>query len=98
MAKVPAFAKAFAGRWRIIEMDVWDMFGRVMEGGSDRQRLDDGRSVRRPFPPDLSRASSILCLALSPSMLSKFTAALPPASLTTVYSAWRSRSSACPMH
>lgn len=24
MAKVPGFAKAFAGRWRIIEMDVWD--------------------------------------------------------------------------
>ena len=24
MAKVPAFAKAFAGRWRIVEMDNWD--------------------------------------------------------------------------
>ena len=24
MAKVPAFAKAFAGRWRIVAMDVWD--------------------------------------------------------------------------
>src|SRR5436305_11681263 len=24
MAKVPAIAKAFAGRWRIVEMDVWD--------------------------------------------------------------------------
>jgi hypothetical protein len=24
MAKVPAFAKAFIGRWRIVEMDVWD--------------------------------------------------------------------------
>ena len=24
MARVPAFAKAFAGRWRIVEMDVWD--------------------------------------------------------------------------
>ena len=24
MAKPPAFAKAFAGRWRIVEMDVWD--------------------------------------------------------------------------
>jgi hypothetical protein len=22
-AKVPAFAKAFAGRWRIVEMDLW---------------------------------------------------------------------------
>jgi hypothetical protein len=24
MPKVPAFAKAFAGRWRIVEMDTWD--------------------------------------------------------------------------
>lgn len=24
MAKVPGFANAFAGRWRIVEMDVWD--------------------------------------------------------------------------
>lgn len=24
MARPPAFAKAFAGRWRIVEMDVWD--------------------------------------------------------------------------
>jgi outer membrane protein assembly factor BamB len=24
MAMLPAFAKAFAGHWRIVEMDVWD--------------------------------------------------------------------------
>ena len=24
MVKPPAFAKAFAGRWRIVETDVWD--------------------------------------------------------------------------
>lgn len=24
MARVPGFAKAFAGRWRIVEMDNWD--------------------------------------------------------------------------
>lgn len=24
MGQVPAFAKAFAGRWRIVEMDAWD--------------------------------------------------------------------------
>ena len=24
MARVPAFARSFAGRWRIVEMDVWD--------------------------------------------------------------------------
>jgi len=24
MAKIPAFAKAFAGRWRIVQTDVWD--------------------------------------------------------------------------
>ena len=23
MAKVPAFAQAFAGRWRLVEMDTW---------------------------------------------------------------------------
>ncbi|ESR25467.1 hypothetical protein [Lutibaculum baratangense] len=25
MAKVPTFAKAFAGRWRIVEMEAWDV-------------------------------------------------------------------------
>ena len=24
MAKAPRFAKAFAGRWRIVDMDNWD--------------------------------------------------------------------------
>lgn len=24
MARTPAFARAFVGRWRIVEMDVWD--------------------------------------------------------------------------
>jgi hypothetical protein len=24
MAKAPTFAKAFTGRWRIVEMDVWE--------------------------------------------------------------------------
>ena len=24
MAKLPAFAKAFASRWRIVEIDIWD--------------------------------------------------------------------------
>ena len=24
MASVPTFAKAFGGRWRIVEMDAWD--------------------------------------------------------------------------
>ena len=24
MARVPAFAQVFAGRWRIVEMDNWD--------------------------------------------------------------------------
>jgi hypothetical protein len=34
MAKVPALAKAFAGRWRIVEMDNWgsDFLDLVEEG------------------------------------------------------------------
>ena len=36
MAKVPHFAKAFAGRWRIVEMDNWesDFLDLVEEGVS----------------------------------------------------------------
>lgn len=43
MAKLPAFAKVFAGRWRIVEMDTWnnDLLDLVeaahitFQGGSD---------------------------------------------------------------
>jgi len=58
MAKVPAFAKALAGRWRIVETDVWDnefldefldlvkAAHITFQGGSDGDRLR--RSQRRP--------------------------------------------------
>ena len=35
MAKLPAFAKAFVGRWRIVEMDVWDKTSLI----SSRRRI-----------------------------------------------------------
>ena len=31
MAKVPGFAKAFAGRWRIVEMDIRSTFANAAE-------------------------------------------------------------------
>jgi hypothetical protein len=58
MAKVPAFVKAFAGRWRIVETDVWDndFLDEVEEahitfqGGSDGEiafgALNGGLDVR----------------------------------------------------
>jgi hypothetical protein len=44
MAKVPGFAKAFAGRWRIVEMDVWesDFFDLVEEAHLTFQGKSDG--------------------------------------------------------
>src|SRR3984957_16620389 len=58
MARVPSFAKAFAGRWRIVEMDVWDndfldliemahlTFKGAADGGRDRLRRAEGLPVR----------------------------------------------------
>jgi len=41
MAKVPGFAKAFAGRWRIVEMDNWESdFLELVE----EAHLNEGRS------------------------------------------------------
>ena len=50
MAKVPAFAKAFAGRWRIVEMDVWDndVLDEVAEAHITFKRTPTARS---PSPP-----------------------------------------------
>ena len=56
MAKVPGFAKAFAGRWRIVEMDNWDSdfldlveeAHLTFEGKSDCLRCAEGLS-RRPL-------------------------------------------------
>ena len=44
MARVPAFAKAFAGRWRIVEMDVWanDFLNEVEEAHIAFQAGSDG--------------------------------------------------------
>ena len=44
MAKVPAFAKAFAGRWRIVEMDVWD--NHVLELGEEAHLSFEGAPRR----------------------------------------------------
>jgi hypothetical protein len=63
MARVPSFAKAFVGRWRIVEMDVWDndfldliekahlTFKGAADGGRDRLRRAEGLPrcpLRRP--------------------------------------------------
>lgn len=44
MAKVPGFATAFVGRWRIVEMDVWDsdFLDLVEEAHLIFQRKSDG--------------------------------------------------------
>jgi hypothetical protein len=44
MAKVPGFAKAFAGRWRIVEMDNWDsdFLGSVEEAHLTFEGKSDG--------------------------------------------------------
>lgn len=41
-AKVPAFAKVFPGRWRIVEMDVWD--NDVLEIGEEAHLAFEGAS------------------------------------------------------
>ena len=42
MAKVPAFARAFAGRWRIVEMDTWD--NDVLDLGEEAHLTFEGHS------------------------------------------------------
>src|SRR5262249_24621475 len=42
MAKVPRFAKAFAGRWRIVEMDNWD--GDFLDLVEEAHRTFEGKS------------------------------------------------------
>ena len=55
MARVPAFAKAFAGRWRIVEMDNWgeDFLDLVEEAHLTFKGSADGET-----PSARSRASS----------------------------------------
>ena len=42
MARMPAFAKGFAGRWRIVEMDVWD--NDVLDIGEEAHLTFEGAS------------------------------------------------------
>jgi hypothetical protein len=51
MAKVPAFAKAFAGRWRIVEMDTWDnpFLDLIKRRTSPSQEHRTARSSSVPF-------------------------------------------------
>jgi hypothetical protein len=49
MPKVPSFAKAFAGRWRIVEMDTWDnaVLDLVEEAHITFTGASDGKIVGR---------------------------------------------------
>ena len=51
MGKVPVFAKAFADRWRIVEMDVWD--NDVLDEVAEAHITFEGRAptARSPSPP-----------------------------------------------
>ena len=51
MAKVPACAKAFVGRWRIAEMDVWDNdFLDLVEEAREVSREDGGGDLHHTPP------------------------------------------------
>ena len=50
MAKVPGFAKAFVGRWRIVEMDVWD--SDFLDLVEEAHLTFDGKSDGEPRRPD----------------------------------------------
>ncbi|WP_084555553.1 hypothetical protein [Mesorhizobium sp. LNHC232B00] len=55
MAKVPGFAKAFAGRWRIVEMDVWDNdFLDLVEGKRSFPRTWTALATADRFQTDAS--------------------------------------------
>ena len=58
MARRPAFAKAFAGRWRIVEMDTWS--DDVLDvGGEAHLSFAGGLKDRRDRPSSPSRHSSM---------------------------------------
>ena len=50
MAKISAFAKPFAGRWRIVEMDVWE-----------NDDLDEGGEAHIIFRPGSDGDSGFVC-------------------------------------
>ena len=56
MAKAPAFAKAFAGRWRIVEMDAWD--NDVLDLGEEAHLSFEGASSGAMCPTPESTAKS----------------------------------------
>ncbi len=57
MPKVPSFAKAFAGRWRIVEMDTWDnaFLDLVEEAHLNFTGASDGKIVFGALQGFLSR-------------------------------------------
>jgi hypothetical protein len=59
MAKVPSFAKAFAGRWRIVERDTWDnaVLDLVEEAHITFTGASDGKIVFGALQGFLFRAS-----------------------------------------
>ena len=62
MPKVSAFAKAFAGRWRIVEMDAWDnAFLDLVEEATSRS----GAPPTARSSSERSTASSTCAMALA---------------------------------
>ena len=51
MAKVPSFAKAFAGRWRIVEMDNWAATSSILS----KRRISPSRVSLRVKLPSVRR-------------------------------------------
>jgi hypothetical protein len=51
MARVPAFAKAFAGRWRVVEMDNWAATSSILS----KRRIYPGRRAHRVAPRSVCR-------------------------------------------
>ncbi|MET4608361.1 hypothetical protein ABIB90_007867 [Bradyrhizobium sp. JR4.1] len=62
MARVPSFAKTFAGRWRIVEMDNWDTA--FLDLVKEVHLTFQGKSMAKS-PLGLSRASWTCAMALA---------------------------------
>jgi hypothetical protein len=61
MAKAPAFAKAFAGRWRIVETHVFD--NDVLDEFEEAHITFKVPTARSPSPPSAARWMSATALA-----------------------------------
>ena len=81
MAKVPAFAKAFAGRWRIVEMDVWDndVLDLVEEAHITFQGAPTARSPSSPSRATSMSATARATARPAPSSPGKATTTTDPA-------------------